>query len=83
MTISVDEPHTLMLTAAFEHVRRLSEVHTHVIANELKPGFEFNGECIPHIDPQRGIFKPQQMRFWPSARSRQPVRTEFGCNPPV
>ena len=49
--------------AAFEHVRRLNEVHDHLTANELKPGFVFEGERIPLINPQRGIFKPQQMRF--------------------
>ena len=54
---------TSMRLAAFEHVRRLGEVHDHLTANELRPGFEFNGERIPLINPQRGIFKPQQMRF--------------------
>ena len=44
-------------------VRRLSEVHDHLTATELKPGFVFGGERIPLINPQRGIFKPQQMRF--------------------
>jgi putative restriction endonuclease len=29
----------------------------------LRPGFLFAGERIPLINPQRGIFKPQQMRF--------------------
>jgi putative restriction endonuclease len=54
---------TLMRVAAFEHVRRLGEVHNHLTATELKPGFVFEGERIPLINPQRGIFKPQQMRF--------------------
>jgi putative restriction endonuclease len=45
------------------HVRRLSEVYDHLTATELKPGFAFGGERIPLINPQRGIFKPQQMRF--------------------
>src|ERR1017187_4448984 len=49
--------------AAFEHVRRLGEVHDHLTATELKPGFVFEGERIPLVNPQRGIFKPQQMRF--------------------
>ena len=47
----------------FEHVRELHEVHDQLTANELKPGFVFDGERIPLINPQRGIFKPQQMRF--------------------
>jgi putative restriction endonuclease len=58
-----DIPDTLMRTAAFEHVRRLGEIHDHLMAIELKPGFIFRGERIPLINPQRGIFKPQQMRF--------------------
>jgi putative restriction endonuclease len=49
--------------AAFEHVRRLSEIHDHLTANQLKPGFIFQGERMPLMNPQRGIFKPQQMRF--------------------
>jgi putative restriction endonuclease len=63
MAISFDELDTQMRVAAFEHVRRLNEVCDHLTANELKPGFVFNGDRIPLINPQRGIFKPQQMRF--------------------
>ncbi len=54
---------TLMRMAAFEHVRRLDEVHDHLTLTELKPGFVFDGDRIPLINPRRGIFKPQQMRF--------------------
>ena len=52
-----------MRIAAFERVRKLSEVHDHLTANELKPGFMFEGERIPLVNPQRGIFKPRQMQF--------------------
>ena len=38
-------------------------MHDLLTAKELKPGFVFEGERIPLINPQRGIFKPQQMRF--------------------
>jgi putative restriction endonuclease len=58
--VDIDKP---MRIAAFDHVRRLSETHDLLTANELKPGFVFEGERIPLINPQRGIFKPQQMRF--------------------
>jgi len=54
---------TPMRVAAFEHVRMLGEIHDHLTATELKPGFVFSGERVPLINPQRGIFKPQQMRF--------------------
>lgn len=60
----IDESHDRrMRMAAFEHVRRLSAAHDHLTANELKPGFVFEGERVPLINPQRGIFKPQNMRF--------------------
>src|SRR5712691_12382407 len=58
-----DSQDALMRVAAFEHVRRLSEVHDHLTATELKPGFLFKGERIPLMNPQRGIFKPHQMEF--------------------
>ena len=54
---------TPLRLAAFEHVRRLGETHDHLTATELKPGFAFEGERFPLMNPQRGIFKPQQMRF--------------------
>lgn len=49
--------------AAFDHVRRLNELHDHLTVQELRPGFMFEGMRIPFINPQRGIFKPQQMRY--------------------
>lgn len=49
--------------AAWEHVRRLSLTHDHLTAGELRPGFVFHGERIPLINPQRGIFKPKQMKY--------------------
>ena len=54
---------TAIRMTAFEHLRRLSEVRDHLTAADLKPGFIFNGERIPFINPQRGIFKPRRMRF--------------------
>jgi putative restriction endonuclease len=53
----------MMRMAAFEHLRRLTEAHDLLTATELKPGFIFDGQRIPLVNPQRGIFKPQQMRF--------------------
>lgn len=57
------EQDTLLRLTAFEHVRRLSEIHDHLTANELAPGFQFDGQRIPLINPQRGIFKPTQMKY--------------------
>ena len=61
--MTADTPDTLIRIAAFEHVRRLGEIHDHLTAAELKPGFVFQGQRIPLINPQRGIFKPHQMRY--------------------
>lgn len=60
---ATDDLDTLMRLAAFEHVRRLVEVNDHLTATDLKPGFEFRGGRIALVNPQRGIFKPRQMRF--------------------
>jgi putative restriction endonuclease len=49
--------------AAFDHIRRLGELRDHLTAQDLRPGFIVQGERIPLMNPQRGIFKPQQMRF--------------------
>ena len=64
---------TVMRLAAFEHVRRLGEIHDHLTANKLTPGFVFEGERIPLINPQRGIFKPQQMQFLLSIKTVFPT----------
>jgi len=52
--------------AAFEHVRRLGET---VTSSDIKAGFMFNGERIPLVNPQRGIFKPRQMQHLLSIRT--------------
>lgn len=49
--------------AAFEQGRRLNAVHDHLRGKALHPGFLFEGECIPLVNLQRGIFKPRQMRL--------------------
>lgn len=54
---------TRMRMAAFERVRWLSEVHDHLTAEELRPGFDFEGERIPLVDIRRGIFKPKRMPY--------------------
>ena len=55
--------------AAFEHVRRLSDLRDHLTAKELRAGFIFDGERIPLVNPQRGIFKPRKMRYLLSIRT--------------
>lgn len=66
--IAADED-SLIRLAAFDHVRKLAEIHVHLTSEELKPGFSYHGERIPLINPQRGIFKPQRMRHLLSIRT--------------
>jgi len=62
MSLPSTELDTLIRVAAFEHVRQLAQLHDQLTARELKPGFVFQEQRIPLVNPQRGIFKPQQMR---------------------
>lgn len=55
--------------SAFDHVRQLAEPGEPITSAQLKAGFFHNGARIPLINPQRGIFKPKQMRFLLSIRT--------------
>ena len=58
-----DSSDAAIRTAAFEHVRQLDETHDHLTSADSQPEFTWRGECIPLVNPQRGIFKPRQRRF--------------------
>ena len=64
-------------TAAFIHVRRMLELRDPLTSEDLARGFPFRGERIPLINPQRGIFKPKQMKY----RARHPGRRRGGNGP--
>ena len=64
-----DVADTLMRVAAFGHVLKLSETQNNISAEELRRGFTFEGERIPLVNPQRGIFKPRQMQYLLSIRT--------------
>jgi putative restriction endonuclease len=49
----------LLRQAAFSHVDRLAILRGVLDSTDLAVGFEFGGERIPLINPQRGIFKPR------------------------
>ena len=58
-----DVTDTLMRVAAFGQVLRLSEIQNNITRAEMRRGFTYEGERIPLVNPQRGIFKPRQMRY--------------------
>jgi putative restriction endonuclease len=60
---------TTMRSAAFAHVRRLTQLNGALTPSDLAAGFMFGGERIPLVNPQRGIFKPRQMEQLLSIRT--------------
>jgi putative restriction endonuclease len=66
-------PDELLRAAAFNAVKALTAVRGELASADLKAGFEFGGERIPLVNPQRGIFKPQQMRHLLSIRTVYPA----------
>lgn len=58
-----------MRAAAFDAVRQLMEVQGDLSSRALGSGFAFEGQRYPLVNPQRGIFKPRQMRFLLSIRT--------------
>ena len=68
--MSADDDNDLALRlAAFYAVRRMTEARSDLTSADLRLGFQFRGERIPLINPQRGIFKPRQMQHLLSIRT--------------
>lgn len=63
MTYVADDTDYPLRLAAFAAVRRLAEVRGDLSSRDLSAGFVFEGNRIPLVNPQRGIFKPRQMRY--------------------
>lgn len=60
---------------AFEHVNRLAALNSGILSSDdLAAGFQFQGDRVPLINPQRGIFKPRQMAGLLSIRTVFPQR---------
>lgn len=60
---------TLIRAAAFKKVQDLQQNHLFLTPDEIRPGFDFNGQRVPLVNPQRGIFKPQRMKFLLSVKT--------------
>ena len=58
-----------MRQAAFEAVRRMTKMQGDLSSSDLKAGFDYLGNRIPLVNPQRGIFKPQRMPYLLSIRT--------------
>lgn len=61
-----------MRQAAFRLVKRRFEIREYFTSEDLRLGFDFEGQRCPLINPQRGIFKPQSMKYLLSIRTVVP-----------
>lgn len=68
-TLDADEEDWAIRKAAFEHLDALARRQEHLTSDDLRAGFQYLGERIPLINPQRGIFKPQRLRYLLSIRT--------------
>jgi putative restriction endonuclease len=69
MSVAAGDTDQALRIAALNAVRRLTDVRSDLTAQDLRAGFEFLGERIPLINPQRGIFKPRRMQHLLSIRT--------------
>ena len=70
--ITLDAP---LRQAAFDQVNRLATLRNGVLdASDLAVGFQFDGQRIPLMNRQRGIFKPREMASLLSVKTVSPRR---------
>jgi putative restriction endonuclease len=65
-------PDTRMRLAAVEHLKRTSAGGV-LSSDDLKAGFVFDGNRVPLVNPQRGIFRPASMRYLLTVRTVYPA----------
>jgi putative restriction endonuclease len=70
MTVNTEDAQ--LRAAAFQHVQRLQETHDALSSEQLTAGFIYQGARYPLVNPQRGIFKPKEMRYLLSIRTVYP-----------
>lgn len=70
--MSASDLDTALRLAAFDQVCALADASGNLTSSDLRTGFTFEGERIPLINPQRGIFKPRRMRFLLSVKTVVP-----------
>jgi putative restriction endonuclease len=68
VTRDIDLDRALRL-AAFAAVKEVTQFRRALTAQDLRAGFVFQGQRVPWVNPQRGIFKPRQMRYLLSIRT--------------
>ena len=70
--MEITDPDIQMRLPAFDRVQKLIQIHERLTTKELNPGFIFEGSRYPLFNPQRGIFKPRQMKCLLSIKTVYP-----------
>lgn len=60
--------------AAFARVAELTARFGVLSSQQIQAGFEFQGQRVPFVNPQQGIFKPASMRYLLSIRTVFPKK---------
>ena len=57
------EKDAMMREAAFSRVEALMKMQDYLTSEDIRRGFEYESKRIGLIHPQRGIWKPKEMRY--------------------
>jgi hypothetical protein len=77
--MDANDPDTALRLAAFAHVRKLGILPDALMSEHLTAGFTFEGERVPPVNPQRGIFKPSDLRPFLLPREGRVLRLIEPC----
>jgi hypothetical protein len=72
--MDANDPDTALRLAAFAHVRKLGIFPDALMSEHLTAGFTFEGERVPPVNPQCGIFKPSDLRPFSLPREGRVLR---------
>lgn len=67
--VEIEVSDAALRKAAFDHIQQLNVSRPHLTSADLAKGFQFGGERVPLVNPQRGIFKPKKMAHLLSIRT--------------
>lgn len=69
LSVPTNDPDFALRLKVFEHVQLLTQIHGQITNEHIAAGLEYEGQRIPLVNPQRGIFKPKQMKYLLSIRT--------------
>jgi putative restriction endonuclease len=70
--MATDEEDQALRFAALAHVQQITSGKGDLTSADLRAGFQYRGQRVPLVNPQRGIFKPARMKYLLSIRTVVP-----------